>query len=327
MNEFRTELKPHPSAQPIKLGQKLVTLGSCFADSIGNNLAAHKFSVSVNPFGVTYNPLSIHRHLMRAIYNQPAPGTAFLSRDGIHLNYDHHSQFSALTRADLEAALQQVNSHCHHFLQGAHHVILTYGTAWAYERLDNGDLVANCHKIPSTQFRKILLTQKRIIESFEEMHKAARAFNSDIRFILTVSPVRHLKDTLELNSVSKSVLRLACHTLSELYPNVEYFPAYEILLDDLRDYRFYDADMLHPSPAAIDYIWQKFSNAYFDDATQTILSKWHHLAKSISHIPFHNTSPAHQRFLIETLRQFDELRPLINVDEEIKTLQAQLIKT
>lgn len=326
MNTFRTELSPRASTCPVSLRQKILTLGSCFSDSIGEKLQAGKFSVSVNPFGVTYNPLSIHKHLLRAIYNEPPAGHTFLTQGDIHLSYDFHSKFSSLSLKDLQATLLDTIGQCHHFLKETRHVIITYGTAWVFERSDTGEVVANCHKVPSGQFKKFLLTQKRIIESFDEVHRAAMAFNPAIRFILTLSPVRHVKDTLELNSVSKAVLRLTCHTLTELYPNVEYFPAYELLMDDLRDYRFYDSDLIHPSPEAITYIWDKFQACHLDHPTRMILEKWNQVARSLSHKPFHPESAAHQKFIRDTLLVLEELRPKINVEEEIDLLKKQLRK-
>ena len=170
-------------------------------------------------------------------------------------------------------------------------------------------------------------TQNKILESFDETYRAVKIFNSDIRIIITVSPVRHLKDTLELNSVSKSILRLTCHTLTELYDDVEYFPAYEILLDDLRDYRFYSSDLIHPTSDAIDYIWKKFIAHYFDLETKIFLEEWEEITKALTHKPFQPTSQAHQDFLKETLKRLHELKLKVNVEEEIKSINAQIIKS
>ena len=169
------------------------------------------------------------------------------------------------------------------------------------------------------------LTQKKIIESFEGLMKELLEFNPDIKVILTLSPVRHLKDTLELNVVSKSILRIACHTLSELYPQVEYFPAYEIVLDDLRDYRFYDRDLLHPSPAAIDYIWDKFQERYFTSDTREFVREWGEIRKGMAHKAFQPRSDSHQAFLKQLLSRLIELKGKVNVDKEISLIEKQLI--
>lgn len=327
MDHFRTELNVRAAEHKISLYQPLMTLGSCFADNIGQKLRAAKFSISTNPFGTIYNPLSIHKLLLQSVYNQPSLEHTYLQNQDITFNYDFHSEFSESTKNQLESKIKEAIGHSHHFLKGASYLFLTYGTSWVYERLDTGEVVANCHKMPSLQFKKVLLTQKRILESFDEMYRAIKTFNPEIRIILTVSPVRHLKDTLELNSVSKSILRLTCHTLSELYTDVEYFPAYEILLDDLRDYRFYSSDLIHPTPDAIEYIWKKFIVRYFDLETKIFLDEWQEIMKAISHKPFHPSSPSHQIFLKETLIRLQELKSKVDVENEIKLIQTQLTKS
>ncbi|MBK5279384.1 MAG: GSCFA domain-containing protein, partial [Bacteroidia bacterium] len=262
MEEFRTELHLKGADNKISLHHPVFTIGSCFADSIGQKLKVSKFLVSPNPFGTLYNPLSIHKLLLHSVRNQTLDEHAYLQNMGITFNYDIHSAFSDKSKNVLEKKINEAIERAHLLLKNSKYLILTYGTAWVYERLDNHQIVANCHKMPSQQFKKILLTQKKILESFDETYQALKKINPEIRIILTVSPVRHLKDTIELNSVSKSVLRLTCHTLTELYSDVEYFPAYEILLDDLRDYRFYTSDLIHPTTDAVDYIWKKFSSRY-----------------------------------------------------------------
>lgn len=325
MDQFRTELHLKASENKISLNQPIITLGSCFADNIGQKLVASKFSVSVNPFGTIYNPLSIHKLILQSVYNQPPLAPTYLNNQGISLNYDFHSEFAADAKNSLEGKLKDVVGHTHHFLRKSKFLFITYGTSWVYERLDTGEIVANCHKMPSQQFKKNLLTQKKILESFDKTYRALKIFNPELRIILTVSPVRHLKDTLELSSVSKSILRLTCHTLTALYNDVEYFPAYEILLDDLRDYRFYSSDLIHPTSDAIDYIWKKFSTRYFDLETKLFLGEWEEITKALAHKPFQPTSQAHQNFLRETLKSLQELKLKVNVSEEIRLIEAQVI--
>ncbi len=325
MDEFRTELNLKPAEHKISLHHPMITLGSCFADSIGQKLQEGKFSISNNPFGTIYNPLSIHKLLLQSVHNQPSLDHTYLQNQEIALNYDFHSEFAAVSKSLLESKIKDVVRHTHHFLRDSKFLFITYGTSWVYERMDTGEVVANCHKMPSQQFKKSLLTQKKILESFDETYKKLKNFNPEIRIILTVSPVRHLKDTLELNSVSKSILRLTCHTLSELYPDVEYFPAYEILLDDLRDYRFYSSDLIHPTPDAIGYIWKKFSAKYFNQETKLFLDEWQEIAKAISHKPFQPSSKSHQNFLRETLNRLQELKSKVNIEEEIKFIEEQII--
>jgi lysophospholipase L1-like esterase len=324
MNPFRTVLNAGVSTHTISLSDKILTLGSCFADAIGSRLVQSKVHTLANPFGVLYNPHSIHRLLQYAVFNEPVPEHTFLKHQDIYLNYDFHSELSALKKETLQHNLNNMIGSTHHFLKDARWLLITYGTAWVYERADTGEVVANCHKQPANQFQKSLLAQKKIIQSFDTIYKALKAFNPDIRIILTVSPVRHIKDTLELNSVSKSILRVACHSLQETYNDVEYYPAYELQLDDLRDYRFYKADMIHPSKEAEDYIWDQFAARYFDAPLKSFVDKWKSMQQALAHKPFHPTSDAHQKFLNDTLQKLEELKSLVNVDEEIAWVKAQI---
>ena len=263
MHKFRTVVSNSLSKHKLSLEDKILTMGSCFAHAIGVRLLTNKFQALANPLGVIYNPHSIHKALRNTIFNEPPPDHTFLQHHDVHLNYDFHSEFSSLKKDNLISHLTETIGSVHHFSNSTCWLMITYGTAWVYERTDTGEIVANCHKMPGKLFSKSLLTQQKITESFEEFYKDLKAFNPAIRIILTVSPVRHLKDTLELNSVSKSMLRITCHALSEMYDDVEYFPAYEIMMDDLRDYRFYKPDMIHPSEEAENYIWEKDTRCHY----------------------------------------------------------------
>ena len=203
-------------------------------------------------------------------------------------------------------------------------LIITYGTAWAYENLSTGNVVANCHKMPTKNFNRLLLTQKKIIESFDTFYTELKTINPTCKVVLSVSPVRHVRDTLELNSVSKSILRLTCHTLSESYHDVAYFPAYEIMLDDLRDYRFYKEDMIHPSIQAVDYIWEKFGEVFFASETLIFLDQWKKIQTALEHKPFHANSEQHQKFLHVILAKLNELSDKIDLTTEIGRVKIQL---
>jgi hypothetical protein len=326
MEPFRTIVSSRASGQLFSHSDRFVTVGSCFSDAIGNRLLRYKVRTLANPFGNIYNPHSIHKVMHYSMANTPPAPSTYLESQGIHLNYDFHSEFSSLNKPALEHTLKHTIESTHSFLKNASWLIITYGTAWVYERISSGELVANCHKQPANDFSKLLLTQKKIIESFEKFHAELKGFNPAIRIILTVSPVRHIKDTLELNSVSKAVLRLACHTLKEAFPDVDYFPSYEIMMDDLRDYRFYKPDMLHPSGEAEEYIWQRVVEQYADKKTQDVFKKWQSVLSALSHKPFHPTSEAHQKFLKETLSRLEELKSWVNVEEEMEIIKQQMVK-
>ena len=250
----------------------------------------------------------------------------YLKNQELEANYDFHSCFSTLKRSDTEKTIKEVIGTSHYFLKDASWIFITYGSAWVYERNDTGEIISNCHKMPASGFKKSLLSQKKVLESFDEFYRDLKAFNPGCKLILTVSPVRHSKDTLPLNSVSKSVLRLACQTITETYADTYYFPSYEIMLDDLRDYRFYKADMIHPSGEAEEYIWNKFSDSYFDNSTKEFIKQWKPIYTALHHKAFHAGTSAHQGFLNKTLAQLEELRKTVNVDKEITSLKSQIIK-
>lgn len=323
--EFRTEVRLAESENKIGYKDSFVTIGSCFSDDIGELLWDNKFKVCKNPFGIVYNPLSIHELLLNSINNNEPSESNFVTRDGSWFHYDFHSMWHADSKLDLQSKLIEINKSVHSELQNCKYLIITYGTSWVYERKETGKVVSNCHKIPQSQFEKRLLTQKKVIESFEELYSTLKNFNKEWRIILTVSPVRHIKDSIELNSVSKSILRLTCHTLSEMFEEVEYFPSYEIMMDDLRDYRFYKSDLIHPSEVAVDYIWGKFRDKYFDEHTREFIQEWRKIKSALQHKPFQSNSPAHQQFLKELLIKLNQLKDTVDVQEEIVNIQNQIM--
>lgn len=322
---FRTEVIVAPSPVQINLREKILTAGSCFSDSIGKQLSESKFNALVNPFGVSYNPFSIHKVLLLALHNQVVSDHTFLESQELVANYDFHSSFSATKKSEIESKIKEVVGTTHYFLKDTQWIFITYGTARVYERNDTGEIVSNCHKMPASGFTKSLLSQKKVLESFDEFYKDLKTFNPKCKLIITVSPVRHIKDTLPLNSVSKSVLRLACQTITETYQDVFYFPSYEVMLDDLRDYRFYKSDMIHPSEEAEEYIWNKFADCFFDQTTKAFIKQWKPIFTSLQHKPFHSQTSAHQTFLKKTLQQLQELSKTVSVDKEIELIKSQLL--
>jgi hypothetical protein len=325
MNHFRTIVRTAPSDNKIEHKNSVFTIGSCFADAIGGRLNNSKFRVLSNPFGVAYNPISIHKAVLYALKNEMPLDHTFLTRHDLHFNYDFHSSLWAADKRSLTELLGNAIGTSHYFLQSATHMLITYGTAWAYSRNDSGEMVNNCHKIAAAEFTKTLLSEKEIVDSFNRLFKEVKKFNPALKFIVTLSPVRHVKDTLELNSVSKAVLRSACHTIAHTLRDVEYFPAYEMMMDDLRDYRFYKSDMLHPSEVAEDYIWENFMATYFNAETLKLVHDWNAIQSSLKHKPFHPQSQSHQQFLKTTLKKLDELKTKIDVETEVATIQSQLL--
>ncbi len=312
MKDFRTELIPAVSTSPFGLKERIFTIGSCFANEIGSLLTENKLDVWNNQFGAVYNPISIHQLLEFGLKKSLPSSKSYLEAGGVHLNYHFHSSYSSLNKDELETKIKTSIAEANEFLKNGNRIIITYGTAFVYRLKSTNEIVANCHKVPSANFEKSLLTEAEIVDSFKNFHSKLKTMNPECKIILTVSPVRHLKDTLELNSVSKSILRLFCHSIANQFPEVEYFPAYEILLDDLRDYRFYKTDRLHPTDEAVEYIWEKFVTAYFNEPAKKFIIEWQKIKKDLAHKPFHPQSESHQEFLKEVLKKSEKLQQTID---------------
>lgn len=321
---FRTELNPKSSSHKIQLSTPLISIGSCFADNIGKKLSQHKFKIEQNPFGTIFNPLSIFELIEMALDEDRLPESSFLVRDGIHFNYKVHSEVYGKSQEHIESQINHQRNRLTKALRKSNTLMITFGTAWVYEEKKTQMLVANCHKTPAGQFNKRLLSPDEITNAFMVLKEQLQDRHPALKIILTVSPVRHVKDTLELNMVSKSILRLACHQISTYADEVDYFPAYELLMDDLRDYRFYEKDMLHPNDLAKEYIWGKFMDVYFDKETKAFIKSWDEIRSAMKHKAFHPKSDAHQKFLQKTIEKLEQLKGKVKVDKEIAKLRSQL---
>lgn len=323
---FRTELTIAPQERQLARTARVLTVGSCFADSIGARLRLNKVTALVNPFGTVFQPLALAQLLRAAAGEEQDWQQHVVEARGRWQSYDFHSTIGAESPVELLQLIQETVSRVGEFVRTADAVVLTLGTAWAYRLRETGELVSNLHKLPAGLFEKELLTADEIVNGLAEVHALLRRLNPNIRIVLTVSPVRHIKDTLPLNAVSKSVLRVACHYLSELLPGVSYFPAYELLVDELRDYRFYTSDMLHPSEVAEDYIWDKFARAYFDADFGRFRKEWAAVRQSLGHRPLHLGAPEHRTFLDQTAERLERLASQgVDVRQEQRDVQRQLV--
>ncbi len=302
----------------------MLALGSCFAQNTGQKLREYKFNININPFGTLFNPISIFKLVNQAALHEKIDNSRAVMNQDVYYHYDLHSDLSALEQNDLLATankrLQEVSVE----LPTTTVIIYTFGTSIVYELKTTGEIVANCHKIPSGEFNRRFLEIDEIVDGFQKNREVIKAINKNVRFILTVSPVRHQKESFEQNNVSKSILRIACEKIVKLYEKVEYFPAFEIMMDELRDYRFYADDMLHPSTMATDYIWRKFQDSYFNESTRNILAEWEKIIKALAHKPFYKESARHQLFIHKTIDQLNEFKDKFNIDQELDLLKAQL---
>lgn len=305
--QFRTTFQIQSSDFKLNHQHKILTIGSCFSDEIGKRLTDLKFDGLINPFGVIFNSHSIQNLIERSILKK------YFTTADVHQNgeeffcFDVHSSFNALTK---EAVLEELNStldQVHDYILSCDVVMITLGTSWIYEWKTSNQIVANCHKVDAKQFEKRLLTTEENLKSLELIVSDLKKINPKIHFITTVSPVRHIKDGMIENNVSKARLLDALYELSLQNNQVEYFPSYELVLDDLRDYRFFKKDLIHPSKQAVDYIWEKFSETYFEQSTQTIIQKINKVISAINHRPFNEESENYQQFLVKTITLMNEL--------------------
>lgn len=282
---------------PIEYTSKIQLLGSCFSTNIGNKFTYYKFQSSQNPFGILFHPKAIETLITNAKnLKEYTKEDLFFLNERWHC-FDAHSSLSDPNKENLLNKLNTAIAALHKELHHATHICITLGTSWAYRFIASDTLVANCHKVPQKQFLKELLTADAITESLERTLVLIRAMNPKASILFTVSPVRHLKDGFIENQQSKAHLLAAVHNIIDPRNGVHYFPSYEILLDELRDYRFYAEDMIHPNQTAINYIWERFSETWISKEATTTMQAVETIQRSLNHRPFNKNSAQHQLFL------------------------------
>ena len=321
--DFRTPTEITPLPLRLRHSDKLLVMGSCFADHIGGRLRQMKFRTVVNPYGVLYNPLSIAKALTRLVERQPFTEEELHEfPDGGWNTWLHHSSYSHPDKHEALTAINTSMEKAWDQLADADMLIITLGTAWAYRLVDTGLVVGNCHKVPERRFTRQRLQIQEIIEALDGTIHRISKINPKLRVLFTVSPVRHLKDGLHGNQLSKSTLLLATDELCKLHPErCHYFPAYEIVMDELRDYRFYAEDMAHPSMQAVDYVWECFVENCIDAQAQSFMLQWKKIVRAMQHRPFNSQSEQYKSFIQQTIAQIIELKkstPYLEVQEEIE---------
>ena len=318
---FQLNFQPDPLPEKIKTEHQILLIGSCFSENIGQKLKQGKWPICVNPFGTIYNPTSILRSLQLSLKEEKEH--RLTENNNIHYSWDAHSYISATNQETLIQKLNLAYHETNNCLKNANWLIITLGSAWVYEY--DSEVVANCHKHPNRQFQKRLLKAQEIIHSFEVFVKQIHQVNPKLQILLTVSPVRHIRDGIVENNQSKATLINSVHELVQNHPSIHYFPAYEIMIDELRDYRFYAEDMVHPTEQAIDYIWKKFCETCMDKEAQDFVQQWGNLRKAIAHRPFHPETPEHQLFVRRTINKLRQFEKQVDITEELKSLTDQLI--
>ncbi|KAA9349161.1 GSCFA domain-containing protein [Larkinella humicola] len=322
--DFRTELSPEKLPALIRPDARVVTIGSCFADVLGRQLTDNKVAVRSNPFGTLFNPVSIAKLQLASLQSAEPDPDLYVERDGLWFHYDFHSIFWGRSQDELRGKLTDLLTQTGEALRTADWLVLTLGTATVYRHLETGKVVANCQKMPGFLFEKYLYAYEHVQQTLTDLVKKLKRANPGLQILLTVSPVRHTKDTLPLNQASKSILRAVSHELTVWNEQVHYFPAYEIMLDDLRDYRFYEADLIHPNAVAETYIFEKFAECAFDDELRSFITEWQTLRKSMAHRPFHEGTESHRRFLEKLLQQLDAVSKKADVTREKQEIESRL---
>ncbi len=298
--DFRTKITIPTPDFTLDHNDKIMMMGSCFAENMATLLSDSGFQIDINPFGTVYNPQSLASGIRELLSDKKYATSDLFSFQGLFHSFSHHSRFSAISE---DNCLENINSRLKtssDFLKNSTIFIITYGTSYVYNLKSNGKSVTNCHKLPDNHFIRKRLSVEDIVNDWSLLIEELKVFNPGLKLLFTVSPIRHWKDGAHENQLSKSTLLLAIDELMHQNNSCYYFPSFEILMDELRDYRFYADDMLHPSSVAIEYIKERFSDTFFTSQTKTRIKEWLSIQKALNHKPFNPDSEEHKKFLRET---------------------------
>lgn len=321
--KFRTEYSPIPSFFKISHDDTILTIGSCFSENIYKKLEYRKFDILNNPFGIIFHPIPIYNALQDIIDKKLYEDKDLISYQEKWISLNHHGSFSKPKVKDAVSKINKNVLEANLFLRKTNYLFITFGTAWGYKYIGENTnikekIVANCHKIPNQQFQKILFDTNALYSKSQSIIEKVKKFNPEIKIIFTLSPVRHLKDGFEENQISKSMLRILIHEITSKIKNCYYFPSYEFILDDLRDYRFFNPDMVHPTQQAIDYVWNKFSDFYFEAETKSLNTQIEKIQISLNHNIQYSESKESALFLQKLNSQLKKLPEKIGKKFEIQ---------
>lgn len=312
--ELQTKVKlPNPDFT-IDHQHSLLSIGSCFSENIGRKFNYFKFNIQVNPFGQQYNPLSVAAGIERLLRNKEYTNSDLIFHNELYHSFDHHSDFSSANEVDALQHINQAFRKSAHALLHANYLFLTFGTAHYFEHTESSKIVSNCHKFPAKTFHQKLATPNEIVDALNTALLALMEVNPKLKVIFTVSPVRYFAFGHFENSLSKAHLFTAIGELLANNAAFSYFPAYEIIMDELRDYRFYADDMIHPNAIAIEYVWEKLVQCYFNSNTIGINKEIDDIQKIIQHRPRNENSIAHQKLINNCKLKIDALKHNHNID-------------
>lgn len=326
--DFMSAINIEKLPDAIRYQNKIMLVGSCFTEHIGNALAMHKFDVMQNPHGILFGPPAVRHSLIAYVENKKYTEQDLFYLNEVWSSWHHHSRFSGMDKSDV---LQNINNHverAHHFLKNTDWLMITLGSAFSYVITQNNpekekhDLhVANCHRAPAQWFYKKLLSVEEIIAAMDNIYHRLRNFNPNIKILFTVSPVRHLRDGVVENNRSKARLIEVVHHMVEKFPGVHYFPAYELVIDVLRDYRFYDIDLAHPNYAATEFVLEKFVEHCIDAPSREIMQQVKQIATARKHKSFQPQTKAHKQFMqahYTKAKALADQYPFLNMNEELE---------
>ena len=354
MIDYCTFIDIKKSDFDVTYKNRLMFIGSCFADNIGGKMSEYKFNVDVNPFGVLYNPLSVASACMRMLKPDLFVESDLFSYNGMYHSFMHHGKFSDVSADNCLTEINKSLKSAAENFRDISFLAITFGTAYVYHLKEqctthnaqrtmgtvipseekicpdmyDGPVVANCHKLPAALFERELLTVVKIVDVWSALLEEVWSVNPSLKVIFTVSPIRHFKDGAHFNQISKATLLLAQQQLVDKYTGrISYFPAYELMMDELRDYRFYADDMLHPSKIAVDYIHERFCDTYMCPETKATMKEVGEICRALSHIPLNPSSDAYKQFLMQTLLKIKRLQekfPYLCLSEEEKEIEGKL---
>jgi hypothetical protein len=323
--EWFEHINIEPWKNKLNYEKQVIALGSCFTEHIGQRLVDRKFNAFVNPFGITFNPMSIFRQLQRSLEERSFKKSELIEHLGQFHHFDAHGSYSATDFKELLTILNDQLIRSHETLKTANFIFLTFGTAWVYEH--NGTVVANCHKLNQSEFQRKLLSAEEIIDIGNDVMLALRKVNPNIYPVFTVSPVKYKREGFSENHISKGRLIDAAIHLAYTSGGV-YFPSYEMLADGLRDYRFYAKNRTHPSEEATDYIWNRFKDVAVEENAIITMNEIERVQRSVEHRPLHPGSEEHWTFVQKMLREIDQLENKLELDfSKEKTHLLQTTKT